>query len=222
MEKIITNTGLQHLAENVFWNLHIKDLKICAQINQSCKQILQKPFYCLRKFEHLSKENRKDWIKGIQSVKKSDHGIAIISYLKWNFKKDIFVDLPFYTSTYVQNEFRKKLWEICWKKKTTDEDLEIVQILAHIADNLNTPIRLAAQNGHTKIVKILATVAKNPNALNSIYGGTPIYWAALRGHIEIVKILARFMDNPNIPNFWGIIERIYRNCQSLGSFDRQS
>ena len=73
MEKIITNTGLQHLAENVFWNLHIKDLKICAQINQSCKQILQNPFYYLRKFEHLSKENRKDWIKGIQSVKKSDH-----------------------------------------------------------------------------------------------------------------------------------------------------
>ena len=37
MEKIITNTGVQHLAENVFWNLQVEDLKICAQINQSCK-----------------------------------------------------------------------------------------------------------------------------------------------------------------------------------------
>ena len=41
MEKIMNNPGLQHLAENVFWNLDVEDLKICAQINQSCKQILQ-------------------------------------------------------------------------------------------------------------------------------------------------------------------------------------
>ena len=43
MEKIIKNPGLQHLAEEVFWNLDVEDLKICAQINQSCKQILQNP-----------------------------------------------------------------------------------------------------------------------------------------------------------------------------------
>ena len=34
MGKIVNNPGLQHLAEKVFWNLDIKDLKICAQINQ--------------------------------------------------------------------------------------------------------------------------------------------------------------------------------------------
>ena len=36
MEKIISNPGLQHLAEKVFWDLSAEDLKICAQINQSC------------------------------------------------------------------------------------------------------------------------------------------------------------------------------------------
>ena len=41
METIFNNPGLQHLAEEVFWNLNAEDLKICAQINQSCKQILQ-------------------------------------------------------------------------------------------------------------------------------------------------------------------------------------
>ena len=81
MEKIIGNPGFQHLAEKVFWNLDAEDLKICAQINQSCKQILQTPVFCLRKFEHLSKKNRKDWIKVTQSGKNSDKGIAIISYL---------------------------------------------------------------------------------------------------------------------------------------------
>ncbi len=84
MEKIIRNPGLQHLAEKVFWNLDVEDLKFCAQINQSCKQILQIPIFCLRKFEHLSKKNRRDWIEVIQSVKNSDKGIAIISYLQWN------------------------------------------------------------------------------------------------------------------------------------------
>ena len=113
METIINNPGLQHLAEKVFWNLDVEDLKICAQINQSCKQILQNPIFCLRKFEHLSKENRKDWIKVIQSVKNSDEGIAVISYLQWNLKKSVLVDLPSYTNPAVQDEFiREKIWAI--------------------------------------------------------------------------------------------------------------
>ena len=52
MEKVLRNPGLQHLAEKVFWNLDVEDLKICAHINQSCKQILQNPIFCLSKFEH--------------------------------------------------------------------------------------------------------------------------------------------------------------------------
>ena len=69
MDTIINNPGLQHLVENVFWNLEVEDLKICAKTSQSCKQILQNPVFCLRKFEQLSNENQKDWIKVIQSVK---------------------------------------------------------------------------------------------------------------------------------------------------------
>ena len=38
MEKIIRNPGLQHLAEEVFWNLNVEDLKVCAQINQSANK----------------------------------------------------------------------------------------------------------------------------------------------------------------------------------------
>ena len=82
METIANNPGLQHLTEKVFWNLNVEDLKICAQINKSCKQILQYPFFGLKKFEHLSVENKEDWIKVIQSVNNSDRGIAIISYLQ--------------------------------------------------------------------------------------------------------------------------------------------
>ena len=74
MEKIISNPGLQHLAEKVFWNLDVEDLKICGQINQSCKQILDDAMFWLRKFQNLSKEHQKDWIKIIQSLKKNSDG----------------------------------------------------------------------------------------------------------------------------------------------------
>ena len=59
METIITNPGLQHLAEKVFWELDTEGLKICAQINLSCKH-LQNPIFSLRKFEHLTKKNKED------------------------------------------------------------------------------------------------------------------------------------------------------------------
>ena len=95
MEEIIKNPGLQHLAEKVFWNLVVEDLRNCAQINQSCQQILQNPIFWLRQFKHLSMENKKCWIKAIQSVKNSDIGIVIIDCLKWNLKEKV-VNPPCY------------------------------------------------------------------------------------------------------------------------------
>ena len=130
MDNIINNPGLQHLAEKVFWNLDSEDLKNCAQINQCCKKILQYPIFCLRKFEHISKENQKDWIKIIQSVTNSDKGISIISYLQWKLKNEHLMDLLCYSSLTVQNDFRMKIIEICQKIEFSDEDLEIVKILA--------------------------------------------------------------------------------------------
>ena len=126
METIISNPGLHHLAEIVFWNLDGEDLRIFAQINQSCKQILQHPIFCLRKFKSLSKTNRDNWIKVIQSVKNSNEGIAILSYLRWNLKKEVLVDLPCYSSPAVQDNFRRKIWEICYKlNKSTKREIYI-------------------------------------------------------------------------------------------------
>ena len=156
MENIITNPGLQHLAENIFWNLDVKDLKICAEINQSCKQILQNPLFCLRKFEHMSMKNKNDWIKVIQSVKNSDKGIAIISYLKWNLKKKV-VDPPCYPNNALQ------ILKYC----SANEDIEIAKLLANLklqvtsnplgGFHLGMAIHSAVYlyYGHTEIVKTL-------------------------------------------------------------------
>ena len=95
MEKIISSPGLQHLAEKVFRNLDVEDLKICGQINQSCEQILEDAFFWLTKFRSLSKQSQKQWIKIIQSAKNSNSETVIVSYLKWSLKKDVeVVDLP--------------------------------------------------------------------------------------------------------------------------------
>ena len=95
------------------------------------------------------------------------------------------------------------------KWELSDEDTEIVKILAPLTNNPNapdehgkTPIYWAAHEGHTEIVKILAPLTANPNAPNK-NGDTPIYWAAWDGHTEIVKILAPLTDNPNAPNKYG-------------------
>ena len=209
MEAIISTPGLQHLAENIIWDLNDEAMKIFAQINQSCSQILQNPIFGLRKFEHLSRNNQKDWIKVIQSVKNSDKGIAIISYLQWYFNNNALMDFPCYSNLKVQQDFRIAIKVICKSTKSSKEDLEFVKIMAPLTDNLNapnkhreTPIYLAAYRGHTEIVKILAPLVDNPNAPDN-FGRSPIYYAAKFGHTEIVKILAPLIDNPNTPNYFG-------------------
>ena len=184
MDQIISKPGLQHLAEKVFWNLDVEDLKICGQINQSCRQILDDAMFWLRKFGGLSKESQKDWVKIIQSVKSSDNENVIISYLQWNLKKEAVVDLPSYTKPAIQDDFiRNKIWENCMKGYSSDEDYEIVKLLAPLTDNPNapnkygsTPIHEAAMNGHTEIVKILAPLTDNPNTLNN-FGWTPNWFS---------------------------------------------
>ena len=218
MDSIISNPGLQHLAQEVFWNLDVEELRICAQINQSCKQILKNPIFCLRNFKGLSKENQNDWINTIQSVKNPEKGIAIISYIKWNLKIDAFVDLPCYSRPAVQDDFNRRINKICMKAKLSDEDMKIVKILAPLTDNPNapndeygtTPIHWASCTGNSEIVKILAPLTDNPNAPRHD-GSTPIFWAACNGYTEIVKTLAPLTDNPNAPNIWNYS---YLSCKT--------
>ena len=206
MAKIFTYPGFQHLAEKVFMNLDVEDLKMCAQINQSCKQILKNSMFWLKKFGLLSKESQEEWIKIIHSVKNSEFETiivsylqwtltkkfeevdlpwfrkfrrrrrgnqnnwikfieseknsgtetAIMSYLQWNLRKEALDDLPCYTSAAVQEDFRKKIYEICTQmvRLLSTEDIEIVKSLVLLIDN--------------------------PNAPNN-YGETPIYCAACNG-----------------------------------------
>ena len=196
MEQILENPGLLHLAENIFSNLNDADVEICRNINQISKEILDNPMFWLRKFGNLSQKNQNNWIKDIQSIKNSEKKKAITSYLQWKLKKEALVDLPCYSSPEVQDDFRNKIWEIIKKKESSNENTEIVKILASLTKNPNapnkigyTPIHEAAYRKHTKIVKILAPLTNNPNAPND-NGETPIHKANQNGHAAIVEFLS--------------------------------
>ena len=140
----------------------------------------------------------------IQSETISAKKKHIAEYLKWNLKKENSFDLPCYNRPDVQEEFRKKIQKICDQQRSSNDNTEIVKILAPLTDNPHapdnigrTPIHRAADKGHTEIVKILAPLTENPNAPDED-GETPIYWAAQNGHTEIVKILAPLTDNTNV------------------------
>ena len=209
MENIITNPGLRDVAEKIFLNLDVEKIQMCGLVKQSCQQLIDGPFFWLRKFLGLSEDNKKDWIKVIQSLKTSEKEKAIISYLQWNLKKDVLVDLPCYTSFAIQDDFKKKIREICWMEKVSDEDVEMIKILSPLTNIPNVPdsdgrtsIVLATTLGHLEFVKIWDPLANIPST-STKYGETLISMAACDGHTEIVKILAHLTDNPNAPDSYG-------------------
>ena len=208
-EKILNNPGLQHLAEIIFGNLEVEHFKICRLLNQSAKRILdgpmfQDPMYWLKKFRGLSIGNQYDWAKAIQSVQNSfERKYAIISYLQWNLQKEVMDDLPCYTNSAIQDDFRMKIGQVFCKRDSSDEDVQVLKMLAPLTDKPNapdksgyTPIQWAAKNGHTELVKILTPLTNNPNSPND-YKRTPIHSAAQNGHVEIIKILIPLTDNTN-------------------------
>ena len=81
---------------------------------------MKKPMFLLRKFRWLSKKNKKDWIKVIESVTNSEKKKAISAYLQWNLKKAPWMDLPCYSNPVVQDDFRPLLVRVsrpyCTKK----------------------------------------------------------------------------------------------------------
>ena len=112
--------------------MSVEELKICSQINQSCKQILENPLFWLKKFRSLSLENQKHWREALKALKNSSKENAIISYFQWNLKKEV-VDLPCYSSPHVQDDFRKTILE------AGEDDIELVKILVPLTDNPNAP-----------------------------------------------------------------------------------
>ena len=59
----------------------------------------------------------------------------------------------------------------------------------HTCDNGNTPLFLAAEQGHTSTVELLLNVNARMDLANTSTGASPLYVAAERGHTWIVEML---------------------------------
>ena len=98
--------------------------------------------------------------------------------------------------------------------------IEIVKILANLADNPitpnnlgRTPIHEAAMYGRSEILQLLVPMTDNPNASDNT-GLTPVHLADIYGHQKVVKIIApymEFVEYEHVP--MSNLEKMIRNGQ---------
>ena len=187
MEKIINNPGLQHLSENIFWNLSYEDLQKCQTLNQFCKEILQSPLFWLKIFirRGMSEQNQINWLKAIQISKNTHMEKYVLDYLRKCTKNVRVVDL---SSSYMVENFLKKPVKV----------VENILLSFHIK-GFQKSLALAVKNRNVEAVKFLAPLAENINVRDK-NGCTPIFVATKKDFTEILKILVPLTDNPNTPN----------------------
>ena len=192
MEFILLNPGLQHITENILWNLKGQHLRKFAKVNQMTKKAIQNPYFALSKFENLSKHYHNEWLQLIRSNTSLKKGICIIDFLIWNFENK---NMKLASNSPDDNGRTPIHWAAFYGYS------EIMTILIAnsqnpITRNVNgeTPIHFAAKKGHKKIVEHLILLTDIPNDEN-INGMTPFEFAKRKGYFEITKILKERLMN---------------------------
>ena len=77
MDQITKNTGLQHIAEEIFKHLDKENLMNCQKVTQSWKEILDGPMFLLKRIDNSNipadiKKNWKMLIKELEKVENLD------------------------------------------------------------------------------------------------------------------------------------------------------
>ena len=77
MDQITKNTGLQHIAEEIFKHLEKENLINCGIVNQSWKEILVGPLFLMKRIDNsnIPTEIKKNWkmlIKELEKVENLD------------------------------------------------------------------------------------------------------------------------------------------------------
>ena len=228
MDFLTKNTGLQHIAENIFLNLGYSDLVNCAEVSKNWKKIMEIPTIWFQKCQQSPKFfNRLAWKKLIQLTNRSDYlKEELTSHLRY-----LSLNLS-YAKFMAEEEFCPIFWLIrnCGRGPSLDSVCaNYIKTLAPLIEKnksdgeiLYRSIYKAAEKGFINIIKVLAPVGKKQNVLGPIrrrwkYCETPIHAAARKGYVEVVKILAPLMD---IKQQWLNRNRKCHRCTCSHTFRR--
>lgn len=88
--------------------------------------------------------------------------------------------------------------------------------LTYSVDGEETPIHLAAQNGHIAPVEFLLRQGVDPN-LTTANGYTPLHWASFRGSLDIIELLLRNGADITAQNNAG--ESVLHTCMNYASHE---
>ena len=200
MENLTNNPGLQHIAEEIFWNLDNESLANCVKVNRVWKKILNPSFWLKKCTTYVSPldvsidESVKSAQAG-QDVLASTIASTIGNFLSFGHKQN-WVNQSAWTkvvdvtrnNTIFEEELAKKL-------KKIHESLEKSDFKRFGMEDC--PIHWAAYYGHLDAIKVLISLFKKTSNNPNQFGMTPIHMAAIKGHADVVKLLAATTENPN-------------------------
>ena len=201
LEEIINSPGLQHITEEIFLNLDFNGIMTCQLVNNSCKYIVDKPMFWLKKWKlrGLSDENHRDWVNAIQITKNTTVEKNVQAYIQMVIKSGHFLDIPCYINSKVVSEFSN---ELSFHKPLEEKDAGIFQLSALLNIQYiiyrGYLIQIAASKNQLNLIKVLVPLFDYPNAYHY-----SIHAAAITGHADVIKYLAPLSKNPNAPDTMG-------------------
>ena len=240
MDQIVSNPGLQHIAEKIFLTLNYEDILSCRLLNKSSNLILENPILWLGQgiLKGLSKKNQGDWLNVIKLTKDTKLESNITKYLRRVAKKSFFVDVPCFINQNVLEVFLNTDFEIpiCLYTKyysafevttSNTDDYGEIQLMSTFIKNPNapipypsvdrTPIKSVACTGNVEMVKILAPLISDPkNAYTWLE--SEFFLIIAWGHTEVVQILSQLCANPN-PQMMQILKSSIEYATRIGRYD---
>ena len=200
LESFISNPGLRHLGCNILKHLNKKATLSLRSVNHLSKDFVETPKILLKKLNlknNATVELHEAWMSLIQNIEEQ------------NFKLETNISLILIRLAGDGLRWKQNLCPL--KVISLFGDLSLVEFiikqnmvekLSKNCESGETPIYIAAENGHTGIVQILIANTDIPNAPN-YRGWAPIFIAAAHGHTETVKALIGCTDTPNAPDVNG-------------------
>ena len=180
MEAITTIPGLQHISEDIFKLLDIKNLFDCRRVNSSWNMDHQ-PIFWLKKLksEHPQVDFQKSWEILAQELKQDEKltkkFILILNKIIISEKRKTIISLN-------GNQPYQIVSELMRSNKYTDL---VKFILTH-------------ENPMSKLKRVNSTGNYLYNTFTILEDATPIHMASLYGFTEVVKKLTKMMDTPII------------------------